>query len=351
MAEIQVFKTKITNACALLKSHEPEVSKLDQSLRIPTNGEQSTHAAKQFHDSYVIKAIETINARTEHKEREKLMLDLNKHLEAESNSLEISVIQWLTRIDFRKEELLQQTALLTTSQAANSQSLNSGASNVTFYHVPTHENIADCAKKSDQERSSSSPLVVRTSGRVQCAVWPLEKTNDYSKLVRITAYCARFIRKATKGKLLALGETTSSTATPSTEEIILAELLLIRQEQAIHKSALLMQNKQLNMNIDDNGIFRKYGRLQNADISFDTANIPHTKAKQIRIFDRSSVTQAVITLYLAITAGVPLKILSDNGTNFRLTATLLSQSPNTDEDLHLSLFLSEHGIKWNFIPP
>ncbi|KAK6059344.1 hypothetical protein COOONC_03029 [Cooperia oncophora] len=57
------------------------------------------------------------------------MLDLNKHLEAESNGLEISVIQWLTRIDFRKEELLQQTALLTTSQATNSQSVSSGASN------------------------------------------------------------------------------------------------------------------------------------------------------------------------------------------------------------------------------
>ncbi|KAK6061393.1 hypothetical protein COOONC_00940 [Cooperia oncophora] len=58
-----------------------------------------------------------------------LLLDLNRHLEADSNSLEISVIQWLTRIDARKEELLQQTALLSTPRAINSQSLSSGGSN------------------------------------------------------------------------------------------------------------------------------------------------------------------------------------------------------------------------------
>uniref|UniRef100_A0A7I4YG10 CCHC-type domain-containing protein n=1 Tax=Haemonchus contortus TaxID=6289 RepID=A0A7I4YG10_HAECO len=133
MAEIQVFKTKITNACTLLRSNEPEVMQFNQRFAFPLQIEEckayvrektallnhlarSINAAKQFHDACVKEAIETINGRQEHKEREKLMLDLNKHLEADSNILETSVIQWLNKIDFRKEELLQQDSLITSSQ-------------------------------------------------------------------------------------------------------------------------------------------------------------------------------------------------------------------------------------------
>ncbi|XGW35534.1 hypothetical protein V3C99_019061 [Haemonchus contortus] len=133
MAEIQVFKTKITNACTLLRSNEPEVMQFNQRFAFPLQIEEckayirektallnhlarSINAAKQFHDACVKEAIETINGRQEHKEREKLMLDLNKHLEADPNILEISAIQWLNKIDFRKEELLQQDSLITSSQ-------------------------------------------------------------------------------------------------------------------------------------------------------------------------------------------------------------------------------------------
>ncbi|XGW33925.1 hypothetical protein V3C99_017998 [Haemonchus contortus] len=49
--------------------------------------------------------------------------------------------------------------------------------------------------------------------------------------------------------------------------------------------------------------------------------------------------------------GVPLTIISDNGTNFQLTEYLLSNSQNSNEDSHLSLFLAEHRISWSFIPP
>uniref|UniRef100_A0A7I4Z4E9 RNase H domain-containing protein n=1 Tax=Haemonchus contortus TaxID=6289 RepID=A0A7I4Z4E9_HAECO len=110
-------------------------------------------------------------------------------------------------------------------------------SNIAFYHVPTHENIADCATrgviKSDfirhrwwsgpvwlnmhveswpvnvatnlSEQSSDDEIEVYTAvEQAKQPVWSLEKTNDYSKLTRITAYCARFIRNATKGRRLPL---------------------------------------------------------------------------------------------------------------------------------------------------
>ncbi|KAK6061837.1 hypothetical protein COOONC_00491 [Cooperia oncophora] len=137
-------KDEDRNACFLVKSHEPGISKPDQASACSSQMEQckayivkkpaqpiclskTMKAAERFHDSFVKEATETINARTEHNEREKLMLGLKGHLEAESNGLGISVIQWLMRTNARKEGLLQQT-LLTTSQATNSQSVSSGIS-------------------------------------------------------------------------------------------------------------------------------------------------------------------------------------------------------------------------------
>ncbi|XGW34478.1 hypothetical protein V3C99_018408 [Haemonchus contortus] len=49
--------------------------------------------------------------------------------------------------------------------------------------------------------------------------------------------------------------------------------------------------------------------------------------------------------------GIPLKITSDNGTNFQLTESILYQNRNHEEDSRLSLFRAEHRITWNFIPP
>ncbi|KAK6009521.1 hypothetical protein OSTOST_25542, partial [Ostertagia ostertagi] len=141
-------------------SNEPEITKFNQGFSFPPQIEEckayirektallnhltkSINSAKQFHDACAKEAIETINGRQEHKEREKLMLDLNKHLEAESNILEISAIQWLNKIDFRKEELLQQTALITSSQpnhsVTNSHSSCQGWSNAAM--TPQERNV------------------------------------------------------------------------------------------------------------------------------------------------------------------------------------------------------------------
>uniref|UniRef100_A0A7I4Y7C3 Uncharacterized protein n=1 Tax=Haemonchus contortus TaxID=6289 RepID=A0A7I4Y7C3_HAECO len=133
MAEIQVFKTKITHACVLIKSNEQQLNNLSQAFVFPNQMEEckeyikertsmlnymekSINSAKQFHNTCVKEAIENISGRAEQKEREKLMLDLNKHLENESNMLEVAVIQWLNKIEFRKDELLQQSALMNSSQ-------------------------------------------------------------------------------------------------------------------------------------------------------------------------------------------------------------------------------------------
>ncbi|KAK6033277.1 hypothetical protein OSTOST_00505 [Ostertagia ostertagi] len=84
MAEIQVFKTKITNACALLRSNEPEITKFNQGFSFPPQIEEckayirektallnhltkSINSAKQFHDACAKEAIETINVFTKDK--------------------------------------------------------------------------------------------------------------------------------------------------------------------------------------------------------------------------------------------------------------------------------------------
>ncbi|XGW04198.1 hypothetical protein V3C99_015391 [Haemonchus contortus] len=143
MAEIQLFKTRITHACRLIRSSESDLKLLDNPFTFPTEKEecavyirektaQLNHLtttitkAKQLHDTYVDKAIETISSRSEQKDREKLMLELNNHMELESNSLEIAIIQWLSKIEFRKEELAQQASFIAeaasiANQAGSSQ--------------------------------------------------------------------------------------------------------------------------------------------------------------------------------------------------------------------------------------
>ncbi|KAK6058409.1 hypothetical protein COOONC_04022 [Cooperia oncophora] len=152
MAEIQLFKTKITLACKLIRSSESDLKQLDQPFAhsllkrmnrkngstqpLDDNNHKSERASRH---AYVGKAIEAISSRSEQKEREKLMLDLNNHLELESNGLEIETLQWLNKIEFRKEELAQQASLITeassvTNQAVSNQSNSlSGADTANSY--------------------------------------------------------------------------------------------------------------------------------------------------------------------------------------------------------------------------
>ncbi|VDO79673.1 unnamed protein product [Heligmosomoides polygyrus] len=69
MAEIQAYKARITNACGLIKSSEPEVNRLDQAFAFPEEGKdcdayirektaQLNHlmktviSNKQYHDNW-----------------------------------------------------------------------------------------------------------------------------------------------------------------------------------------------------------------------------------------------------------------------------------------------------------
>lgn len=51
------------------------------------------------------------------------MLDLNKHVELESNVLEAGVIQWLNKIEIRKDELMQQSIRIASSQESNNHAV------------------------------------------------------------------------------------------------------------------------------------------------------------------------------------------------------------------------------------
>ncbi|VDP55747.1 unnamed protein product, partial [Heligmosomoides polygyrus] len=165
---------------------------------------------------------------------------------------------------------------------------------VTFFHIPTQENVADCAtrgiRKDDfiNHRWWSGPIWLNIpckswpvkDASILCKqnadseveevesyasnisevatnpIWPTDKVSNYSKLLRIVAYSARFIRKTSKDKYLPLKGKELQTITPSTREVMDAEILDIREQQAIFKSQLLMQNKQLNVKTDTNGLYR-----------------------------------------------------------------------------------------------
>ncbi|EYC41978.1 hypothetical protein Y032_0548g3275 [Ancylostoma ceylanicum] len=142
MTEIKVFKTKITNACAFLNMMETEMSQLEEPFAFPSEKEECQNyirdkkaslnhiqrrikSAKEHLDAQVTAAIGNINTRQEQKEREKLMSELNKHLETDSNTLDFTTMQWLNQIEFRREELMQQTDLITRSEPGRA-SINNG---------------------------------------------------------------------------------------------------------------------------------------------------------------------------------------------------------------------------------
>ncbi|XGW33922.1 hypothetical protein V3C99_017995 [Haemonchus contortus] len=117
MAETQVFA--FPNQMEKCKEYIKERTSMLNYL------EKLINSAIQFHNTRVKEAIENITGRVEQKEREKLMLDMNKHLELESNMLEVAITQWLDKIEFRKDELVQQSALIASSQGSNNHTVTS----------------------------------------------------------------------------------------------------------------------------------------------------------------------------------------------------------------------------------
>ncbi|VDL83791.1 unnamed protein product [Nippostrongylus brasiliensis] len=142
MADLQGVESKISKACALVRSRDAEMEKLQQPFDFPTEKAQCEEFIRaktadlnylsrgitqgmQILDKYIKEAMERIDRREEPKEREKLMIDLNKHLEDDANHLGILTIEWLNKIEFRLEELTQQSTLI--SEAAARSSSNSSS--------------------------------------------------------------------------------------------------------------------------------------------------------------------------------------------------------------------------------
>ncbi|KHJ86284.1 integrase core domain protein [Oesophagostomum dentatum] len=372
-----------------------------------------------------------------------------------------------------------------------------------IYHVPTEDNVADYATRGlsqeeagghiwfkgptwlnydqpswpvrpvedftqkEKEECFSAFTAIQEAGKDSATrprIWPTERISSYDKLKRITAYSLRFIRNISKAKIAALeGHSDHLDSTPNAQEMLLAELYLLREEQQQTDLQSLMKSCE-NVKIDRNGLARKFGRLQNSDLSYDTVNpiylprkglinqriaeylhrslchcgsnqlvqalrrrfwIPADKVLCKKILRNCSICQrhnavpfkyphmgplpaervtqsppfaftgvhlmgplniknvmnedekryvALFTclvtrmVHLEVTTdlsarsfllvfkrfvsrrGVPVKIISDNGTNFRLSETILRQSdpPRSSE---FSLFMAKHGIQWSFIPP
>ena len=106
MTSLQLFKIRINNACKLVKFHESQIDTIDVPFTFPTLKDEceqyikektglitnllnSLQNAVKLQEMQINSAIEYISARNEEKEREKLMMDLSKHLKLESLDLEV----------------------------------------------------------------------------------------------------------------------------------------------------------------------------------------------------------------------------------------------------------------------
>ncbi|KAL6731315.1 hypothetical protein Aduo_002192 [Ancylostoma duodenale] len=159
MAELQVFKAKINNACSFIKSIEADVKGLEQPFTFPeeriecveyfrTKTGELTHllttiqSAVKLQETQISAAIDHIAGKSDQKEREKLMAELNKHLEVESYQLELSAVQWQNKDQFRQHELEQQFTLLhSATPSTSSQTVNDGEGTASSSVVEKNERL------------------------------------------------------------------------------------------------------------------------------------------------------------------------------------------------------------------
>ncbi|KHJ98799.1 Tas retrotransposon peptidase A16 [Oesophagostomum dentatum] len=211
MTELQVFKTRITNACAFIKAKEPEINRLDHPFTFPNDrGEcecfikeqtatlnhlqRSLKNAKELLDGQINAALQSISARTEQKEREKLMLNLNKYLKQEANSLDFTILQWMNKIDYRREELAQQKELMPSSNTSTSNVSNSDYPN--HVHTPT--------QRMERQLQIRKPVLEiptsRRNFREFNAFWSIFESLAHNDMDLTDTEKFLFLRQALKGK-------------------------------------------------------------------------------------------------------------------------------------------------------
>ncbi|KHJ76182.1 hypothetical protein OESDEN_24198, partial [Oesophagostomum dentatum] len=202
------------------------------------------------------------------------------------------------------DPLEEAIALLSRERIACSHQVN-------FYHVPTCENVADYATRglthedarnsvwfggpewlnhdhstwpvrpvdhlSQEEKEECFAILAATqethhTNSKKGRIWPTEKVSNYDKLRRIVAYSLRFIRNASKTRIAALElPCVSFDSSPNAQEMMQAEQYLLREEQQQADLQSLMKSCE-NIRLDSNGLVRKFGRMQNSELSFDAAN-------------------------------------------------------------------------------
>ncbi|CAJ0593115.1 unnamed protein product [Cylicocyclus nassatus] len=180
---------------------------------------------------------------------------------------------------------------------------------LNFFHVPTEENAADCATRGinkqdfaacswwkgptwlsypdeewpvrpisdvkDIDDDECEMLIQHTTEDLNISEsdWPIDTKSNYPRLKRIVAYCLRFIRKASKNTRFKIADEDQVTSRlPNAAEVILAEKQIVLQEQRIYGTALVSKNKQFKTVFDSDGILRKCGRIQRAEVQSEIAN-------------------------------------------------------------------------------
>ncbi|RCN35307.1 hypothetical protein ANCCAN_18825 [Ancylostoma caninum] len=113
------------------------------------------------------------------------------------------------------------------------------------------------------------------------AIWPVKTISNYSKLRRIVAYSLRFIRHLSKNTRLQFLDNAIKTMTPNAAEIELTEKCIIKQKQNIHGTSAAIQNKHFNVGYDNEGILKRFGRIQHADVLKDLASPMYTPRQSI----------------------------------------------------------------------
>ncbi|KHJ98878.1 hypothetical protein OESDEN_01136 [Oesophagostomum dentatum] len=215
MAELQVFKAKINNACALLKANEMQVQRLETPFTFPESrvecenyirwkmGETAhlliaVQNAVKLQEARINAAVHHIAARTEQKDWEKLLVELDRHLETESHQLEVQATQWQNQIQFRQHELKQLAAMLNRSTLSTSNQPNTDMGEAASYKefnsfwtvfdslIQTDEELSEVDKFLFLKQTLKGKAAVAIScipvvgGRYQTAVNILKKHFDRS---------------------------------------------------------------------------------------------------------------------------------------------------------------------------
>ncbi|XP_078051418.1 uncharacterized protein LOC144477563, partial [Augochlora pura] len=198
----------------------------------------------------------------------------------------------------------------------------------------------------------------------------LSRYSNYGKILRILAYAIRFCENSRgRGKVRKTGR--GDRLPPCVEELVAAERIAIRAAQGAYLGQEVRQLRErgtldgkgptasLQPFLDDHGIIRVGGRLQNATIPFEQRHpilIPSAGPLAALLVRREHL-RLLHAGYQQTSASIHQRywIVSDNGTNFigarnelNDLGRLLASQVHNDK---ISQALAEEQVEWHLIPP